>query len=419
MRVKVGSVTRGTPIAIILAASVAAGGCGGPSASPSPNGDLPIDMSGLVTRLPGPDEEALTTFGQMVDQSLVDRTRLVGGIAEALGDAASPVFGEADAARKAVLARVTEQEADAFPWGVELASVGRPMVPTGVAPVASSKAGVSFVAQMGSRGFAGGVVAWEKVPGNDGDYPGEEASARLSEGAAEVTFAKSSTLAGSLMIVQGTMTVRIGLPDPPGGTLVEQYVAKIVVPVCPDLNGAVPLTLEFVVTSAIEGSTAGSLSGETKLTAAADGTVDDEANLAGVTVAANASGRATSRVPGQQAQGAYGEIGLDVSYARSGSDAFGTLTSSSSRVIHHSSRETDEALASLGTTALLAEVFLIRHAFGEAEELWRSGFCVEINVTDPPGASKRGVAPDSTHAIAAEVRHRRDGERSRHPSKLR
>jgi hypothetical protein len=376
-----------------------------PSVSAAASGLVTPDIAQQLAAVPPADDTAATeAFARRIDQGFIDQTREAGGVADALGVQAGPTFAQLDEARQKLLQKVLDKEIAIESKRLEVASVAG--TPVRRPPLSIGRFAASFIAQVSPSGSAQTALDFESKVG--GPIPDETGGGEYEEGQVKATFIKTRSLAGGHMDIEGTMTIRLTLPDPPGGTIEERYHAKLELSVCPDEDGSVPLTLELTFESGLKGGAAGEVAGETALRSAATGTADDEAVLKSVDVNSNVSERSTGRAAGEQAKGAYTEIGITASYGPTTSGAGLSPTQYAGTLIHRSSRATDDSIEALLVVGILADAFLTLDGMQEAEQLWRNGHCVEITVSDPPNAYKPGVEVDSTHPIAAEVRHRHE-----------
>lgn len=376
-----------------------------PTASPATSGDIPA-AGALVEDLPRSDEvDASVAFGRAMDRQFANQARSAGSVDEAIGAEAETIFEQMDAGREGAMESADEETGVAAGPSASLVRLVASQLGAGN-QVALAGLKSAFITTLSPSGLAERVLAWERDQG--GELPREEAAVEYAEGPVALLSLRSRGVADGIMTIGAEMTVTLDLPDPPGGTLGETYTGEVEMEVCPDSSGEVAGTLDLSLVSSAQVS-GGSATGETTITASATGSVNDEAALANVDIDFDATSRQTSAPTGGQAQGAYGEVAGTMSYVPGSGGAPDQFTADSGRVVHQSSRASDDAVQSLYEFALRASWWIMDDTVAEAEQLWQRGYCVDVRVTEPDGGTKSGVEPDSTHSIVAEAIHRREG----------
>lgn len=388
------------PIIGVAILAIATSACAADGAN-APSGGAELDGPVLSLDLPAEDDaEAVDAFGREMDRRLAHHARGAAGMDDALGDAAAETFEQLDSSREGLVQEAVQAVAFSAARSIVLASRTPPVEPRRPAAPAIRSAQTSFLVAMTPGGLADDVLSSEGE-----DFRPDETRIEVGDASASLTLTRTQAVADGALSVDVTLTTTVALPDPPGGSITETYTGNVTVPVCPSETGSVLATIELTLRSKLSQSSAGTRDGETTIAGDVTASVDDEANLASADYRLRATSRATAAPGDGQAEGVYGEVSVEVR-AESGPDgsSFGVPTG---RTIHKSSRATDDALSSLADTALNQGTWVLSSALQEVEQLWRSGYCVEVRVLEPEG-DQSDVAPGSEHPIVAQARHRRD-----------
>lgn len=381
-------------IVVMLGAACSGAPPSGSSLADAPDGSLPPDLARMVQELPS-DTAASIEWGQSIDRELASAARDAGAVDEALGEGATAILEGADTIRETLLGQAAQQET-AQASTAELAG-----------PVAIAQSLGAFVTMLSPDGLAQRVLDWKRD--FDDDMPPQEAAADEGDDKASAKIVRTAAVVDGVMTVNAELIFTVSLADPPGGTYGEVFTGSLELPVCPDASGRIPATLAWKNTSDVAGSSLGTRSGEMNMSSTALGTVSDDAYLTSVDIDIEASGRAAAAAPGAQLEGAYGEIAASMTYAPGRDGGSPTFSAHSARVVHQSSRAPDEAIESLANLAAILSYSLFDDAYRQAENLWRGGTCVEVQVVDPTGGKKSDIEPESPHSIVAEARHKIEG----------
>jgi hypothetical protein len=199
--------------------------------------------------------------------------------------------------------------------------------------------------------------------------------------------------------LEGTWTLTQSKAAPNGTTVTESWTVTVVSELCPDVTGAVPLSLSLRTRSS-----AGTRGYDYGLEVTATGYAGEDGALSGYAMAAQLD---VTLAPGNTL--VPGGDGMFVEYA--GSESLtglgtGNATGAGGRYAptRWSSR-VDDAFASRTRDEQLsfARMYL-RILLNQAEGIWLGGHCVEVLVPE-----RQRVAPSSSTRFTARVRHKYEG----------
>jgi len=225
----------------------------------------------------------------------------------------------------------------------------------------------------------------------EGDYPGN-----TSRSSVKMLVEKH----GRTWDADITLSITTTAAD--GSSLTETLTARMVVDICPDPSGRVPLDISFDwAVGDVHLSGAGHL----------DGIVDDHADLASVesdltlTVARHGTGAGSPQ----------GEI-VEIRYrfdVQPGNGESPPNVTRETKGITRSSEGVDQAMVDRIREGLRLAAMTYTYVLKMAEVQWQDGFCVEIIVEGVQDSNQ--VEPSSTSTFTARVRHKFEGTELKGP----
>lgn len=423
-----GRTRKQAPLALLVLILIAA--CGGaPSTVPS----APVGSSALQTEIPGPND-AVSVGPVTVDLPVIDaatdvnlslaiseaddraRARDQAGFPREVGPGWGALSKSADDAIDAAALAVAAEFVIDIPTTSLDAQFASVVMPDrfDVSPPASAASALAIVTAALTAG---------KQLGKGGTIHASNTQTRTSTAGNDVAtvtvkMTGSVTSTGSRVVGEFTFDLTGSVSNSVSGATAQMTgtaAASVEIDGCPDASGSskgkVSLSASERVSGQHDGGE-GSASWTRDLTGDFDISVDDEANISGLTIdtQANETVVESTREPGEDDPETDGhELGVTLhgEYA-SGAGFAGTVADASKTDgdITHQKDATKAHLASLVKSAIYAIMVAAVGLGQDAEPFWRGGKCVDIAV-DPSGGD---VEADSAADVTATVKHRFEGD---------
>jgi hypothetical protein len=395
-------------VATILALVLAGCGSGSGSASTAGNTAAAAASSSGVEKLVAdamhtpPDLANAGLLLNAGEQAARDYMREASGVAGLLGSDGPAILAGMDAAeQQAIAALGAEMQPHALAPGRGSRVAAFAQLP---APARGRSSAARQPSQDSLENLVGAFMVTSQAPGNfaglerdasGNAVPAPNTSDTTSAHGEKSHFAMQPSVIGCRLTFEVRGSTSAG-GSPPYS---EDTSGKVVVDLCPDVNGNVALELSLGESNTLNG---GGLQYAMKVTMT--GHVGDDGRLASIDFASD-GGLASQPQAGDTApEHAPMYVGLKIGYT--GAENGGSITNVTSS--YRESSRVDRQFEEKAATWLALGRLAAYTAMYQAQDKWTSGYCLQINVSPNGGAGGQTVAPGSTTPFTATVRHKFD-----------